>query len=349
MMTKSAKPFEGSEIRQDLISEKWVVLATQRAKRMHDSKHQEEKKDVPPAYVDNCPFCNMDKFPQEKSTLSLPDVTNWRVCSFQNKYPALIEGDSIKEREDGIYTAISGTGFHEVVVSKNHNAYTYNADDLDIMLNFKVLRDRYLYFSKLPTVNYVQIIENHGKEGGASLEHMHSQIFALPIVPTDEVSDLLEGAEKYFTKNKRCGYCDIIENEKRDKRRVIFENDLFIVLAPFAPRVSFEQWILPKEHHAGFERLTDLELPQLVEAAKVVTQGLKNGFNDPPYNMFVYSSPCDDTGSFYPRDKYSHFHWQIRYMPRMGMMASFEMATGLEISATLPEDDAEYLRSIIKK
>jgi len=348
MMTKSIKPFDGSEIRQDLISEKWVILATQRAKRTHENKIQ-EKKDIPSVFVEGCPFCNLDKFPQEKDTLVLPDLANWRVRSFQNKYPALVEGDSVEEREDGIYKALSGTGFHEVVISKDHNAYAYNASDLDLMFHFKALRDRYLYLSKLPTVNYVQIIENHGKEGGASLEHMHSQIFALPIVPTDEVSDLLEGAEKYFNKNKRCGYCDIVENERNDKRRVIFENDLFVVLAPFAPRVSSEQWILPKEHHAGFERLTDLELPQLVEAAKVVTQGLKNGFNDPAYNMFVYSSPCDDTGSFYPRDKYSHFHWQIRYMPRMGKMASFEMATGLEISATLPEEDAEYFRSLIKK
>jgi len=348
-MIESTKPFDGSEIRQDLISGKWVILATQRAKRMHGTETPEKKMDIPPAYVNKCPFCNLDKFPQEKDALVLPNLANWRVRSFQNKYPALVKGDSIKERKEGIYVAMEGTGFHEVVITKDHNSYTYNASDSDVMLHFKALRDRYAYFAKLPTVNYVQIIENHGKDGGASLEHMHSQIFALPIVPTDEVSDLLEGAEKYFTKNKRCGYCDIIENEKKDKRRVVFENDLFIVLSPFSPRVSSEQWILPKEHHAGFERLTDLELPQLVEAVKVVAKGLNDGYNDPPYNMFLYSSPCDDTGSFYPRDKYSHFHWQIRYMPRMGKMAGFEMATGLEISATLPEDDAEYLRSIINK
>jgi UDPglucose--hexose-1-phosphate uridylyltransferase len=344
MMIHSTRSFKDSEIRQDPITGKWVVLATARAKKPEDFNKGEKNKEIIPDYKQDCPFCNQEKYPQRPTTLDLPNSEDWRVRVFPNKYPAFIEKDSIAERQEGLYRAIEGVGFHEVVVGRDHNGYSYRASNTDLMYFYKALRDRYLYFTKQPTVNYVQVIENHLQGAGASLEHVHGQIFALPIVPTDEVLDLLDGAEKYYQKNKHCGYCDIIQFEKRENTRVIFENDLFILLAPFAPRVSYEQWILPKEHHSGFERLTDLELPQLVEVVKRATEGLNKGFNDPAYNMYLYSSPCDDTGSYYPQDQYAHFHWQIHIIPRMQMSAGFEMATGVEISTTLPEQDAEYLR-----
>jgi UDPglucose--hexose-1-phosphate uridylyltransferase len=344
-MTPSNQSFKDSELRQDPITGKWVVLATARAKKPEDFKKGAAEKEEIPNRKPECPFCDQKKFPQKPTTLELPSGDDWRVRVFPNKFPALVEKDSVKERQEGIYRAIEGVGYHEVVVSRGHNDYPYRSSEADLMLYLKALRERYLHFTKQPTVNYVQIIENHLQGAGASLEHMHGQIFALPIVPTDEVLDLLDGAEKYFQKQKRCGYCDIIEYERRQKTRVIFENDLFILLAPFAPRVSFEQWILPKEHQSGFERLTDVELPQLVEVVKRATEGLNKGFANPPYNMYLYSSPCDDTGSYYPRDQYAHFHWQMHFLPRMGMMAGFEMATGVEISTTLPEDDANFLRS----
>lgn len=344
-MTHLTKSFDGSELRQDPITGKWVVLATGRAKKPEDFIKKEEVNNPIPQYNESCPFCNQEKFPQKKETLDLPEGNDWRVRVFPNKYPALIEKDSVNERQEGIYRAMEGVGFHEVVISKDHNGYPHASSETDLMYYLKALRERYMHFSKQPTVNYVQIIENHLKGAGASMEHMHGQVFALPIVPTDEVLDLLDGAERYYQKNKRCGYCDVIEYERKEKTRVIFENDMFILLAPFAPRVSFEQWILPKEHHAGFERLTDLELPQLVEVVKRATQGLAKGLGDPPYNMYLYSSPCDDIGSYYPKDQYSHFHWQIHFLPRISMMAGFEMATGVEISTTTPEDDAKFLRN----
>lgn len=344
-MTLTSQFFKDSELRQDPITGKWVVLATARAKKPEDFNKNKETKTVIPSFKPDCPFCDQEKYPQKPTTLELPAKENWRVRVFPNKYPALIEKDAINERQEGPYRAIEGVGFHEVVVGREHDGYPYKASDSDLMYFVKALRERYLYFSKQPTVNYVQVIENHLQGAGASLEHVHGQIFALPIVPTDEVLDLLDGAEKYWQKNKHCGYCDIIQFERHENTRVIFENDLFIVLAPFAPRVSFEQWILPKEHHPGFERLTDLELPQLVEALKRATDGLNRSFDNPPYNMYLYSSPCDDTGSYYPRDQYAHFHWQLHILPRMQMAAGFEMATGVEISTTLPEEDAEFLRS----
>ncbi len=339
--------FDGSELRQDPITEKWVVVATGRGKRPRKEENKEKKE--PEKYAADCAFCNFDKFPQAKESLFLPNENDWRVKAFPNKFPAFTPKDTIGEREEGIFRVREGVGFHEVITMKEHNSYPSSATDLDLMLYLKAMRERYLEFSKKPTVNYIQIIENHGRDGGASMEHVHAQIFAIPIVPTDEVLDLLVGAEKYFRKNKRCGYCDIIDYERNKGTRVIYENDLFVVLSPFTPRVGYEQWILPKEHHPGFERLTDLELPYLVQAMQVATRGIKKVLDDPAYNMYLYSSPCDDIGSFYPRDQYSNFHWQIHILPRQSVWAGFELATGVEITSVLPEESAKALREAVNK
>lgn len=352
-MSQKNTSFKGSELRQDPITEKWVVIATTRSKRPEEIagvlKNGKKSAVVRDA---KCVFCDVEKNPQEKETLFLPDEKNWRVRVFPNKYPAFLQKEQIGQRTEGIYRAVEGVGFHEVVTARDHNDFWHRAEDDDLMNFLKALRDRYLFFSKKPAVNYIQIIENHGKEAGASQEHVHAQIFAMPVVPSgEEVMDNLLGNEKYFSEKKRCGFCDIIsqEKEKAGLSRVVFENELFIVLVPFAPRFPFEQWILPRHHHAGFEKLSNLELPLLGRAIQKAAQALFKGLNDPAYNLFLYSSPCDDIGSYYPIDRFKNFHWHWRLTPRINTWGGFEMATGMEITSSLPEEAAEYLRKQLNK
>lgn len=336
-----------SELRQDPITEKWVVIASGRAKRPTDFKKNKKPKAKPPKYVDDCPFCNLKKFPQSPDTLILPDKKNWRVRAFQNKFPAFSQEGDINDRKVGLYRVMDGVGFHEVVIPKEHDDYFSILEKEYAALYVKALVERYKALAQIKTVNYIQIIQNHGREAGGSVEHPHSQIFAIPILPTDEVLDLFMGAEKYYKKHGRCAHCDIIEYERKQEIRVVYENKKFIVICPFTPRSPYEQWVLPKEHSEGFEKLTDEDIPLFVDAAQVALKALRESFDDPPYNIYFYSPPCDDMGSVYPKDQFSHFHWHAQILPRLNTWGGFEMATGVEITVAVPEEAAAYLRSKI--
>jgi UDPglucose--hexose-1-phosphate uridylyltransferase len=95
--------------------------------------------------------------------------------------------------------------------------------------------------------DYVLVFKNYGEAAGASLEHSHSQIIALPIIPK-RVSEEIEGAKNYFRYKDRCVFCDMVRQELQQRRRVINENKSFVSIAPFASRSPFETWILPKTH-----------------------------------------------------------------------------------------------------
>ena len=123
----------------------------------------------------------------------------------------------------------------------------------------------------------------------------------------------------------------------QDGRRIIFENKEFIVLCPFASRVSFEIRIFPKKHHAYFERVTDEQKEYLAEAFLAALGKLDKGLADPPHNFFLHTAPCDGKN-------YDHYHWHWEILPKTATWAGFELGTGIEISTIEPEKAAEYLR-----
>ena len=335
-----------SELRQDPVTGKWVVIASGRAKRPKDVASTMAAHPPLPAYVERCPFCNFHDFPQEPDTLVLPRRgKNWRVRAFPNKFPAFVPQDHARAWKVGPYTAMEGVGFHEVIITRPHNGFLFQLPERDLLLYLRAWRERYQSLMVRPSVAYIQIIENHGRASGGSLEHSHAQLFAVPILPRDEIIDLLTGAERYFRENTTCAYCDIVEFEREQTVRLTVENDRFVAFAPFASRVPYEQWVVPKEHAAGFEQLTDDDLPLFAAALQAALRCLARAFHDPPYNLYLYSAPCDTEGYVCEKDTFSHFHWHAQILPRLNTWGGFEIATGMEIVSALPEAAAEFLRS----
>lgn len=335
---------EASELRQDPITGKWVAIATGRRKRPQDLARRRPPPSPLSVYEGACPFCDPKRFPQAAPTLVSPRGGGWRVRAFPNKFPAFRPDERTTARKVGLYTVMDGVGFHEVIVVRPHNgAIPVLARD-DLRLYVRAWRERYRALMVKPSVAYIQLIENHGSESGGSLAHPHMQLFAIPVIPSDEVLDLLRGAEAYFRENGRCAYCDILAFEREERARIVWENQGFTVLCPFAARAPNEQWVLPKSHSPGFEALTDDELPRFAEALREALRRLAAGFSDPAYNLFVYSAPCDTDGFVCEVDEFQHFHWHVQILPRMSRWGGFEFATGLEIHSVLPEDAAAYLR-----
>ena len=331
-----------SELRFDLISKDWVVIATGRAKRPELFKKEKREKDVLPKKL--CPFCKIKKGEKpilvyfQGRKLSQQHIGGeWTTIVIPNKFPAFLPQHKLEERmEDNLYKTMNAVGFHEVVITKDHKKSIAIFSLKQVKELIDVYQERYLSLMREKFVNYVSIFHNHGIEAGATLSHPHSQIITTPLIDID-LQKALFNSEKYFKKNKKCIYCQLNKWEMKVKKRVIFENKDFLVVCPFASKSAFEVIISPKKHLPYFEKITEKEKWQLAEAFKIALHKLYKGLNDPAYNFYLHTAPCDGK-------KYSYYHWHWTILPKTSTWAGFEIGTRMEISTIEPEKAAAYLK-----
>jgi len=326
------------ELRKDPIHGRWVIISTERGRRPSDFVVEQHK----PA-GGFCPLCegNEDKTPPEvlafRNTGTPSNSKGWSLRVVPNKFPALrIEGELNREGE-GIYDKMNGIGAHEVLVETPLHQETLATLPPKAVENVLwAYRERMIDLQRDPRLRYVLVFKNHGVAAGASLEHSHSQLIALPIVPR-RVSEEIEGARNYFQYKERCVFCDIIRQEIRQKARVISENQAFVSIAAFASRFPFETWVLPKKHHSHFEQMEPFEYEQAAQILSDTLRRMNQVLNNPPYNYIIHTSSFSDT-----EEKYYHWHFEI--MPKLTKVAGFEWGTGFYINPTPPEEAAGYLR-----
>lgn len=335
---KKQKKETTSELRQDLITGDWVVIATGRAKRPRDFLKIERDKSDPG--IESCLFEDPEKTGQDKDVLIYKKSDGeWTLRVFPNKYPAFSATKTIKHIEEGPYFAMDGYGYHEVIVTRDHYKQMALMDKLEIAEVLDAYQERYISLMSKKNINFIGVFHNHGKEVGASIIHPHSQLVAIPVI-SPYVKSELDGAEIYYRSNRNCAYCEMREWEEEKKERILFENEGFIAFCPFASRTAFEIWVMPKKHEPYFERISDENKLSLAEVFGKALNSVYKALNDPPYNFYIHTAPCD--GKDYP-----HYHWHIEILPHTSTWAGFELQTGIEISSIQPEKAAEYLRKQI--
>jgi UDPglucose--hexose-1-phosphate uridylyltransferase len=326
------------ELRQDLITGNWVIIATERSKRPSDfpARHEERKGGV-------CPFCkgNEKLTPPEivayRDAGTHPDEPGWWIRVVPNKYPALDNQSTGLETRRNFYTSMNGIGVHEVIVeSPDHDRSLEQHDPAQIQEIFRAWRDRHSVLMARAPIRYVQIFKNEGAIAGASLEHPHSQVIAMPLIPT-VIENELEGARSYFVDKNACPYCEMIAHEEAAGDRLIAANQQFIAFCPYASRFPFETTILPRRHMADFAGLDESMLQDLSAIVKVTLQKLCASLSRPPYNLTLQTAPAGFTGAPY-------YHWRLVIIPRLTIVAGFEWGTGIYINPTPPETAAKYLR-----
>jgi UDPglucose--hexose-1-phosphate uridylyltransferase len=326
------------ELRKDPVHGRWVIISTERSRRPSDFTPEERR-----PLGGFCPLCegNEDRTPPEIIALrdngTLPNTPGWTLRVVPNKFPALrIEGELGREGE-GIYDKMNGIGAHEVVIETPRHEETLITLPLKGIENVLLAyRERIIDLRRDQRLRYVLVFKNHGVAAGASLEHSHSQIIALPIVPK-RVSEEIEGAKTYFNYKDRCVFCDIIRQELQQRVRVILENKSFLSIAPFASRFPFETWILPKTHHPTFEHMEPSQYEQAAQILSDTLQRMNRVLTDPPFNYVIHTS-------FFPEVDMDYYHWHFEIMPKLTKVAGFEWGTGFYINPTPPEEAAEYMR-----
>jgi UDPglucose--hexose-1-phosphate uridylyltransferase len=331
------------ELRKDPIIGRWVIIATERGRRPSE---------FPPEETNSrggfCPLCegNEDKTPAEvfavRENDSSPNSPGWTLRVVPNKFPALeVEGNLDREGE-GLYDKMDGVGAHEVLVETPKHHETLSTLLIDrVILVLTAYRERIVELSRDPRFQYIVVFKNHGAAAGASLEHSHSQIIALPVVPK-RVSEEIDGAKAYYEYRERCVFCDIIRQESGHKARLIAENEGAIALAPFASRFPFETWILPKGHTPYFHHTQPSQFRDVASLLSDSLRRIENTLPRSPYNFMLHTTPSNGTdGPFY--------HWHIEIIPKLTKVAGFEWGTGFYINPTPPEEAAKYLREALPR
>ena len=330
-----------SELRFDLISKDWVIIATGRAKRPEAFKLKKRAKIK--ISKKECPFCNIETqkpplliFSKGKKISSKKIPKDWTSIVIPNKYPALLPQKTLKKKREGkFYQKISGIGYCELVITRDHKKHFPHFELWQIKEVIDCYQLRYLDLMKKPHVAYVSIFHNHGAEAGASQPHPHSQIITTPLIDVDLLK-ALSNSKKYFEKTGKCIYCQMNKWEMKVKKRIIFENKDFLVLCPFASRSAFQTIISPKKHASNFEKISEKEKWNLVEAFKVAMTKLYKALDDPPYNFYLHTAPV--------KGKHPYYHWHFTILPKTATPAGFELGTRMEICVVEPEKAAQFLK-----
>lgn len=332
-----------AELRRDMVRDDWVVIVTNRALKPKDfpinrnGVHAEFDSSL-------CPFCEGHEQETTPEIIafrkegSLPDSPGWLVRTIPNKFPIFrLEGE-LREDEQGIYRRYNNLGQHEVIIeTPEHDLQLHQLplEQVELVLKMMILRYNTLAADK--RIKFIQIYKNKGLFAGASQGHSHSQMLGFPIIP-----ESYRGIQEYYTRTGKCLLCTMIEEERKQRERVIFESDYFLVLCPFASRFPYEAWIIPKRHQPHFADLQAEEITNLAVLLKKYLASMLASLQDPSYNIMINSAPVNTTRQY-------EYHWFMEINPRLLVANGVEIASGLYLNPVAPEVAAGILHSELAK
>ncbi len=300
------------ELRKDPITRSWVITG-------------DDPGDTGPSLDAPCLFCaNHTSQHVIAASPNAPGVP-WSARSVVHPRPLYhIEGEPGR-RGDGIYDRMYSVGAHEVLVENpSHYRHLWIASDDEIGHFLRIASERILDLKRDARIKYVSLFKDHGKNAGQEFSHPTSQLTATMFVPRRVLYELRAGRE-YFTTKERCVFCDIIQQEERQAQRVIEARGDYLALCPYAPRIPYETWILPRHHEAAFER-TGLNRPGLrVNLAALLRRTLQRIRSiTEEFHLVLHTSPS----SIHPSKNLGYwktidddYHWHIEILPVLSSKA----------------------------
>lgn len=327
------------QIRQNKVTKKWVIYSPQRGERPHDFRNQQKRQDLP-QHDPDCPFCpgNEEMLPGIIWQYPESHQVAWSTRAVPNKFPALISEHDTHRQEEGIYIFMHGYGHHEVIIENqrhDHDIAQMSLTEVEAIIH--TYHQRYRAVMEEHASMLAIIFRNHGVSAGTSLLHPHSQMVVTAVVPAHIRWWEFE-SQRYFDTWGRCIMCDISSFEAHEQVRLVSENDSFLSFIPYAAEVPFEVWIVPQIHQADFGMITQKEKMDLAAILRDTLKRLSNRLDDPDYNYVIRST------SKHNADK-PFLHWYLQIQPRLTTPAGFEMGSGMHINPSLPEEDAQFLRT----
>ncbi len=341
-----------NELRKDYLLNRWVVIATERARRPTDFAKPKNE----PAKTATCPLCAGNEHMTPPAVLVYLPVEsgihkdkeegdsrnkNWLIRTIPNLCPAFSPPKTPADSTEVLQCSSFGcaVGHHEVLVeSPNHSHQPPDAPLPQLVHVVNAYKDRLAELAAKPYVRYVQIFRNYGLDAGASLSHPHSQIIATPFIPAT-VSEEMAASGNYHKEHGTCIFCDLIRQEKKTQRHIL-ENAHFTVFAPYASVHPMEFWIIPKRHAPNFLDMAQAETEAFAQTMQTTLKALKTLVNDPPYNYGIHLA--------INKDAQDHYHWHLEVYPHLAIWVGFEKSTGMYINTVTPETAAQELKKAIQ-
>lgn len=326
------------ELRRDPVLGRWIIIAQERGKRPTDFLVEDYK--VKGGF---CPLCPGHEKTTPDEVLvygrenNIPNSPGWDLRVVPNKYPALVIEGELDKQGEGLYDRMNGIGAHEVIIeSPDHEKSFVHLPHDEMIMTFRAFRDRIRDLAQDDRFRYVMVFKNFGKAAGASLEHSHSQLVALPILPRMVASEL-EGSLSYFKYKDRCIFCDIIRQEMQQDIRLVCENEFFVTVTPFAPRSPFEMWVIPRKHNSNYADQDEESLQALTAIFSESLRRLDKCIPNAPFNFVLHTQPLRS-------GPLEHYHWHFEIVPKLTSIAGFEWGTGFYINPMPPEETCKYLK-----
>lgn len=351
---------DGSQARYDSFQGRWVVYAPHRGFRPNDFSE-------PPQVAAEellCPFCSGNESQTPPAVLTVPDdaesksghprldteQNKWAVRVVPNKYPAVMSADG--EVANDLWTKSFARwsareqnsaelhGGHEVIIESSAHAASWTQLDLvNVECIFQAWKQRLQHWREQPSIRYMSLFKNVGRDAGASLQHSHSQLIVMGQLPVS-VQETLSRMEKHQARTGCCMQCDVLRHELKSRERIIAHVDDVVAFCPFASSFGMAVKITTSHHVECFEDLSDKMLSRIAGLVQRVTGWLEKTRPGVAYNYVLNTRPPNwkgDPGAY---------HWSIDVLPRISHIAGFEIGSGTMLNSVLPEVAAAQYRRL---
>ena len=329
-----------TEVRRDPITGRLVVIDLTPSRPRSDFETEPLPRDPKP---EPCAFCEGHEEFTEPELLAWRQGTpanspGWSVRVVPNRVPLLRIEAADGPRVDGLLTSFEGLGAHEVVIETPRHEESLQSLGADVI--FRVLwawRTRLQDLKRDTRFVSAVVVQNHGRASGARMDHAHSQILASTFLPP-QLDEEVRGAAAHFKQTTRCIFCDVIEQELKQKLRTVSDTGSILAIAPYASRLPFETWLLPRDHQARFEDASDATLIEMATVLKDTLERIDWALEQPAYNLALHSAP-------FHGEQDQSFHWHLEILPRVTRVSGLEWGSGLTRNPMPPEEAAKWLRN----
>lgn len=319
-----------AELRFNPLTKDWVMIASHRQNRPQMPK-------------DWCPFC------PGPNNHNIPD--DYDVLKYDNDFPALSQNPpKADDVETELYKTAESYGKCEVVLySPDHTATLPELSVAHIKKLVDLWQNRYEELSADEKIKYIFIFENRGEAVGVTMPHPHGQIYGYPFIPK-KIELELDSCKEHFEQKGKCLICDMVDNEVEFGKRVIMENEHFIVFLPFYTEYPYGVYIASKDHKDNISQFDDEQKEALASILKDTVGTLDSLFDIKfPYMMCMHQSPVNSSDT----SEYYHFHIEffppMRSKDKIKFCASSETGVWAHCNPTAPEAVAEELRAAYNK
>ncbi|MBX4190082.1 DUF4921 family protein [Candidatus Parcubacteria bacterium] len=329
-----------NEFRQDPVSGDWVLFSTARAKKPGAREQLSFYQDKA-----ECPFEPSKMEKQELPVLVFKDgqevskdTPDWTLQVIPNKYPAVTEGTCEPVRKEGLVSVADGKGFHELVITRDHEAHfaQFNREQTEEVLKAYLIRYRTIAASDCG--EYISIFHNHGLLAGASIYHNHSQIISMPIVAST-LDRHFQGAGDFLKNNGVPIHTKMLEWEIKENKRIVYQNDKFVVLCSYVSRSPYEMRVFPKDFSSDFSLMSDSDVSDCADALNTALKKLFKAVDNPDYTFFIHTAPPHQA-----HVAHGSYQWHIEIMPRLSIAAGLELGTNVFMNMIDPDEAAKLLR-----